>query len=81
MCISYQDVLEKDLGLFNKKTINEIKEKSQSVLPSNRDLLDIVNIQIREKQREQLEEIHQLLLESDLVVNNRKVSFEELLSE
>ena len=81
MCISYQDVLEKDLGLFNKKTINEIKEKSQSVLASNRDLLDIVNIQIREKQREQLEEIHQLLLESDLVVNNRKVSFEELLSE
>ena len=81
MCISYQDVLEKDLGLFNKKTINEIKEKSQSVLASNRDLLDIVNIYIREKQREQLEEIHQLLLESDLVVNNRKVSFEELLSE
>ena len=81
MCISYQDVLEKDLGLFNKKTINEIKEKSQSVLASNRDLLDIVNIYIREKQREQLEEIHLLLLESDLVVNNRKVSFEELLSE
>ena len=47
MCISYQDVLEKDLRLFNRKTINEIKEKS--VFGSNRDFLDAVNLNIRQK--------------------------------
>jgi predicted transcriptional regulator len=55
--------------------------KDLKLLKPQKEMLDTLDIQIKEKQRGQLEEIHEILRSSDLIVDNKKVSFEELLAE
>jgi hypothetical protein len=80
MCTSYQEIIEKDVGLLSKKTIEDINDRS-SKLEKSKHLLEVVDHGIKQKQREQLEEIYETLRQSDLMVDNRKVSFTELLND
>lgn len=44
-------------------------------------MLEVVDHNIKEKQREALESIYDVLRKSDLIVDNRKVSYTELINE
>ena len=44
-------------------------------------MLEVVDHNIKEKQREQLESIYEVLRQSDLIVDNRRVSYTEMINE
>lgn len=52
-----------------------------SQLQSQSKLVDSIDTDIKSSQRRQLEEIYEVLRSSDLIVDNRKVNFQELLQE
>ena len=80
MCSSYQEIIEKDVGLLSKQTIKDINDRT-SQLERNKNLLEVVDNEIKQRQRKQLEEIYEMLRQSDVLVDNRKVSFKELIEE
>jgi len=80
MCSSYQEIIEKDVGLISKQTIKDINDRT-SQLERNKNLLEVVDSEIKQRQRKQLEEIYEMLRQSDVLVDNRKVSFKELIEE
>ena len=48
MCQSYQDILEKDVGLLSKDVIEDIKMRS-SRLQKSRSVLEVIDHNIKEK--------------------------------
>ena len=68
------------MGLISKQTIRDINDRT-SQLERNKNLLEVVDNEIKQRQRKQLEEIYEMLRQSDVLVDNRKVSFKELIEE
>ena len=75
MCDNYQEILEKDLGLFNKNQLQDIKPNDLQRS------LGQMDSQLKEKQRKTIEQIHEILRSSDLIVNGQKLEFEQILEE
>jgi hypothetical protein len=48
MCQSYQEILEKDVGLMSKEVIEDIKVRS-SRLQKSKSVLEVVDHNIKEK--------------------------------
>jgi len=49
MCDSYKEILEKDIGLFNKNTIKDIVKEKGSELKHTKNLLEIADSSLKEK--------------------------------
>ena len=69
MCETYKNIVEKDFKL----------EPNMTNLQQDKLNLNKLDKDIRERQRLQLSEIQTILKESDLILNNKKVSFGEIL--